>query len=364
MSTLGRRGAQRIGYRHGQVLAARDLQEDAAYEARMRGLHVRTLHNTWGVALGFEVHLSEDRNAVLVGPGIAYDRAGREVISARTLVVETPAVPLGSKADAWWFDLVIRYNDLITLIAGRERDRGCWGPGMQPLEERPLWRWSFAGDATNPYAPPLTLAADVRVGEEIPLARFRMTAKRALSDPDFRVRRNTQGLVRPHIAADQIRQGSLPIQGSPWAWSVTVDTSAAGFSRTPFYLASLADHPLLNPQSGFAELLKKVSRDQLGRVLGPFVSIRSPHSRGFSLQVRQAMPNRREFTSMPLELMREARLTLPVAVSWTGIEPVAGCPPPLNLVSLRYLSGLVYQNTSIGFRNLLAILMEDSVIRG
>ena len=43
---------QRIAYHEGQLLSARDLGDDAAYESRLRGLHVRGLHNTWGVAPG------------------------------------------------------------------------------------------------------------------------------------------------------------------------------------------------------------------------------------------------------------------------------------------------------------------------
>jgi hypothetical protein len=34
---------QRIAYHEGQLLSARDLGDDAAYESRLRGLHVRLL---------------------------------------------------------------------------------------------------------------------------------------------------------------------------------------------------------------------------------------------------------------------------------------------------------------------------------
>ena len=71
MTRSGQRGTQRIRYYDDQLLKADDLQDDVAYEARMRELHVRTVHNTWGVALGFEIDVSKDRDAVLIGPGIA-----------------------------------------------------------------------------------------------------------------------------------------------------------------------------------------------------------------------------------------------------------------------------------------------------
>lgn len=145
--------SQRIRYFDGQLLTARDLRDDVAYEARMRGLHVRALHNTWGVALGLAVTV-QNNNVVKVSPGIAYDCRGRELFSARDLLIGPPPRPLGSQVNAWLFDLVIRYDE--SGERGRADSVLCTD-GVNPGEERPLWRWRFAGDAVG-FTPTSTTA--------------------------------------------------------------------------------------------------------------------------------------------------------------------------------------------------------------
>ena len=71
---------ERVTYRRGQRLEARDLHDDHRRDARLRELHVRHLHDTWGIALGFEVTGIRDtgsgaaRNAtgILVGPRLCH----------------------------------------------------------------------------------------------------------------------------------------------------------------------------------------------------------------------------------------------------------------------------------------------------
>ena len=45
----------RITYRDGQLLTALDLSDEQRRHDRLRRLHVRYLHDTWGIALGLEV---------------------------------------------------------------------------------------------------------------------------------------------------------------------------------------------------------------------------------------------------------------------------------------------------------------------
>jgi hypothetical protein len=342
-------GTSRVRYFQGQNLRARDLQDEDAYEARMRGMHIRALHNTWGVALGFEVRINDDGDALLVGPGIAYDCRGREVVSGRSLAIEPPAPPPGSPVDTWWYDLLIRHHDLQALLAGRNPAESCPGTGIRPTEERPAWRWSFAGRADEPA--PSTApgpAADVRLGEEIPLARARVTAERRVAALDFSQRRNAQGLVRPHITGEQVLALARPLAASILCWTTQIDTTAGGFSQTPFYQVRLAEYPPL------AQLLGQSDEPLwLRAVLGPFLSVHAPTRRGFTLEVRFAVSG--DFGHWPWphivgdgpEAMSTTAMvvvtpTLPLQVHWLGIEPVGGCPPLLRLMNLFHWSGFQY----------------------
>jgi hypothetical protein len=308
----------------------------------MRGLHVRALHNTWGVALGFEVSLSPNRDAVQVGPGIAYDYTGREIVLSRTLVVELPLAPTGSTAAAWWFDLIIRYNTMEGFVSQRQSAGGCLEDGRHVLEERPAWRWSFAGEAANPSTVPGELGRDVRLGEDVPLARFRIMATGQISEPDLSVRRNAQPMVRPHIASALVPQGSLPIEGSLWSWSAYIDTSSGGFTTaTPSYFVRLADHPLLSPTSGFVQRIPGLPQQRLQQASGPFIALRAPTRSGFTVEVRSAMSNVDGFQALSAATALQKGLTLPVALHWVGMEPVGGCPPPPRSL-LMYWFGAIF----------------------
>jgi hypothetical protein len=340
---------QRIRYYDDQLLTARDLQDEASYQTRLRELHVRALHNTWGVALGFEVVLSPQQASVQMGPGLAYDCRGREIVSARPLLIKLPNPPDEALEleQRWVFDLVIRYADSTTLVGDCPRTGTCFS--SDPAEERPLWRWVYAG-VTQPDQPPLPIADQVRLGEEIPIVRLQIGETH---QPEFDTsqRRNTQGLTRPYLASGQVRQDSLEISGSPLAWSVFINTASSGFSSAGgasgvFYFANLLSHPF-SAASGFAQLLSPAAMTALTQqLLGPFVSIASPYyASGFLLNVRFAARSSQslsELLNQYRELRRSRDLTLPVGVHWLGVELVKGCPPPaiselLTLPQYSYL---------------------------
>src|SRR4051812_4682246 len=86
-------------------------------DAARRALHVRAVHGTWGVALGFELALADGGQAVAVGPGFGYDCRGREIASAELLQTRLPS--LGEPAD-----LVIS-AECGGRLRWREPGRGC-----------------------------------------------------------------------------------------------------------------------------------------------------------------------------------------------------------------------------------------------
>jgi hypothetical protein len=294
---------ERLHHHHGEAVTARDLRDETARELRLGALHVCSVHGTWGVALGFDVHRSADRKAVILGPGIAYDRHGRTIISRQKLPLRAPAftsiVPMA-------VDLTIAYD-----------------MALGAAEEQPRWRWVTAGGAVGDGPP---LSPEIRLGIEVPVVRAHIDAG-GVSALDFSRRRQAHGLVRPHIFGGRLPQDSVEVSGSPWHWRVRIDTSGAGFSTPhPFYFASLDAHPLL-PGSGLIERLGTDPTPFLRHVRGPFLAVQQPRTRDFQLEVRLAVISPFLFRLLSGAADLRQPLRLPVAVHWVGLEPVGGCPP-------------------------------------
>ena len=91
MDDIADLAADRVTYREGQRLTSRDLQDDRDGRARLRRLHVRHLHETWGIATGFDVQ-GAGSSAVAVGPGYALDHFARDLVLSASVVVPVPAV--------------------------------------------------------------------------------------------------------------------------------------------------------------------------------------------------------------------------------------------------------------------------------
>src|SRR5438132_317669 len=166
----------RIRYAEGQALRDGDLQGDAEYEALLRELHVRAVHDVWGVVLGFEIQTNDKGDGVAVGPGFAYDRLGRELVWGRSLALDPPPKPPVASQSGWLFDLVVRHAEVAELAAGRDANGTCIGAGgaLGVFEERPIWRWCQAGpaaDLTKTSVGSARLSPQVELGIDVPLAR-------------------------------------------------------------------------------------------------------------------------------------------------------------------------------------------------
>ena len=85
--------ATRIRFTPRALLEATDLCDDAAARARARAEHVRFVHDTWGVALGYAVGVVG--RTVVVGPGVAYDCKGRPIVLSTTLLLTVPRDAIG-----------------------------------------------------------------------------------------------------------------------------------------------------------------------------------------------------------------------------------------------------------------------------
>jgi hypothetical protein len=191
----------RIRFRDGQMLASRDLRDEQSAEVRLRAMHVRLVHDVWGIALGLRVDLLADRTGVDLHPGYAIDACGRDVIVPhhRLLRVPDSATP-----------------EAFMLVAGHCPGTIGW---VTPAEFRP--------------------------GEHVPLASARAVGGVISGTLNRQVRRFARALTRPRIASGETEAGHTGwydgAQAQGWI-GATVDTSSAGFVHTPQYLALVSSN--------------------------------------------------------------------------------------------------------------------------
>jgi hypothetical protein len=318
MATTEAKNTRRIRYYDGQLLAARDLQEDLDYQSRMRGLHVRALHNTWGIALGLGMQLSNGDH-LLAAPGLAYDCHGQELLSTDTF-----QLPVPPDLPAAGLILVITKDQLAdtsTLPTGSI----CPGSAFDPTLERPTFLWRQPDQ--------------VRLGDEIPLVR--VYAGSPEIHLDLSVRRYVRPLLRPHIGWGQLEIPlSQLMQDQDYSWrvgtgesqvilgfQVEVDTAAAGFTQTPFYFAS---SQLILP-------------DPLGAISIFFESVAESGLDRFTLQLLYVPTRTSLLETINTRMVESVRAKQPgrLEIFWTGIEPVVGQNPPVNLWQVFTRGGVI-----------------------
>jgi hypothetical protein len=291
----------RVTYREGQLLASRDLHDDFETAQRLRRMHTRFLHNSWGIALGFTVYGQISDDSIHVGPGYAIDISAREILLSEDLVLPVPQT-----TSATDFILVVSYTpdgvyrnlpDIAVLCAGTDID---------PRTERPVFAWRKP-DTLN-------------LGPDVPLAHIRVNNGALMLLPDLSVRRNARRQVRPHIAT-----GILDAIGREIADGLTVVTSDAGFASNPEYFVKL--------DSSIGGLVD--------------VAAQFAANSGFVLS---AGP--KQFVYRVPELLKffPAALSLPFVVTWIGVEPATGCEPVPNLFQYFTYAGIAVRAAARNFQ--------------
>ncbi len=289
--------AQRIFYRDGQLLAARDLGDEKHRDDLLRWLHVRYLHRTWGIAAGYEVQGAIGDSVVLVAPGYAVDIEGREILSSVAASVPVPAAA-GTA------------NYVLTLNHLEDTPRRCCSldTNSATQDERPSFNWRTP--------------QDVRFGPQIPLVNVKVSDGKIQGTFDFRVRRNAKRFVRPHIAAGLTEPGRTGWEAGLLLNSVevTVDTSAAGFTRTPMYFAVLtgdfANIRFSPPGATWP------SGTNPAFFLHCCCFIASATSSEFTYRIVRARDLQKGLDKAP---DAEARGW---ALQWVGLQTIDGCSPP------------------------------------
>ena len=319
-----------VTYRDGQLLTALDIGSDQQRDDRLSRLHMRYLHDTWGIALGFEVtqviheedgikRVDSGGAAVSVGPGYAVDIHGRPVLLSNPPV--SPSLPKVNGHSS--FVLTVSYQDGGTFRSRSELESLCLSSDFNPRHERPVFAWKRP--------------ATVRIGPQIPLVQINILDGIIQGELDFRVRRYTQPIVRPHMAwgtTEKRRTGwkvwtgkdDQPL-GINRGLEAKVDTSDAGFTKNPFYFAILDRRADEGPNDSS-------NSDALGTESTLFLDglrfVTDTDREGFTYRIFQP-------DSEPLK-PGDAE-TLGWSLVWLGVEPVTGCEPKFDELLTFTLAG-------------------------
>ena len=265
-------GLERLQYVDGALLLRGDLASGIAGESRRTGIHVRALHDTWGVATGLRARWDPASRIVTVDPGAAFDCRGAVVALTSAVTLPVPdqlavGIPFAT------FDLVLD-------------DRGP--------------RWESTGKSPGF----LDFGPGVKVGSDVPLARFVRVAPGLLAGPDYSVRKTARPSARPYVRFGVTSPGELTWSTGTTSLRAVVDTSAAEFSATPYYLAQLLGPPV--PPG----------------LLGFFLSVAWFTDQRFAVRVYSVSAMGQSAAAVLALLSTIAR---DFRVAWIGIEPQLGC---------------------------------------
>lgn len=317
----------RVTYRDGQLLTALDMNNDRQRDERLRRLHMRYLHQTWGIALGFEVTqvimlegelkpVDSGGTAVSVGSGYAVDTLGRDVLSPDPPISPTLPEVDGRKS----FVLTVSYQDDSAFGNRAELESLCLNSDIDLRHERPVFSWKRP--------------VEVRFGPEIPLVQITILDGIIQGELDFRVRRYTQPFVRPHMdwgSTEKRRTGwkvwtgkdNSPLRlGHIRSLEVKVDTSDAGFTKTPFYFAILDRRTDKGKNSSSNSDVPDVESTLF---LDGLRFITDASRVSFTYRVFQSDFNNDELLPDPGSAEQ-----LGWSLFWLGVEPVTGCKPKFN----------------------------------
>jgi hypothetical protein len=237
---------ERFSFWDGQMLRANDLNRLGTVADARRWWHNRALHNAYGIACGLEVvsvRADRKKRSKVTGlrllSGIAYDAFGRMLYVPLDRDLPFPSgVPDAVEACL----LVIRFRSTASSAGICSPVPRCCGG------ER-----TGAGEGIE-----LTWVEESRVAwsQSVPLARVTFTAahREPRLDAAF-VAPRLRAARRPHIVADTTVPGATQWAAGPselihavpdersviwFPIDVVVDTTSAGFSATPAYLAELS----------------------------------------------------------------------------------------------------------------------------
>ncbi len=130
---------ERMHFFDGQRLDARDLSLEQHYHMLLRRLLNKGLFSA-GVVEGLEVKMGANPKQIKVGPGLALDPLGREIVLVESLTFDVPnQAPPGALGG---YFLVIRYHERPIQGSGRECEPGNGAPPPSRVIEQPKPGWT------------------------------------------------------------------------------------------------------------------------------------------------------------------------------------------------------------------------------
>jgi hypothetical protein len=305
MATIDSLPFDRVTYREGQRLTARDLKDDRARRTSLRRLHVRHLHETWGIATGFDVQAA-GASAVGVGPGYAIDIVGRDLVLSSSLAIPVPAA-----AGPTVFVLVATFLEDCAFPTTAAGAGVCLDAPIHPRRERPAFAWRTA--------------AEFEPGPMVPLGHVLVEKGAIKGAVNLRVRRYARRLVRPLIATgitDPSDTWTIPWHSGGFVEAEQrVSTVDAGFHNAPIYFAwPVVVRP--TPGDSSAAIARAIAQSY------PQVTERTANGFVFRMVLDGTL----------VGALREAW-----AVSWLGVEQPGGCGPSLDLKKLLTAAGLFFK---------------------
>lgn len=138
------RGFSRPRYFYGQLLDVRHFESEQAYFKRKRWMLNRRVEG-FGVVCGLDVQVGQDDHSVVVLPGLALDKRGREIVvpvKSKPVPVASRSAPMGNGSagrndedpcDDEWVHLVVCYEECASdpepvLVGGCDTTARC-SPG-------------------------------------------------------------------------------------------------------------------------------------------------------------------------------------------------------------------------------------------
>jgi hypothetical protein len=319
---------QRFTFWDGQDLLAKDLNALERVSEERRRWHARAVHAAFGISYGLDVadpgtgKGRKTTKLVRVSPGLAYDCTGKLLLLQSSYDLPVPeGIPDGVESCL----LLLRF------LPAPDPACAC-SPPLRCCLGEPLRCREPVGFVWKDFA-------SVTSKDGVPLARMLFQPGTKSRNPQldgsfvpFRIR----GLQRPHLLADRTVAGSTPWQAGPAGLrikdpqrsetffepvDVLVDTTAAGFTRTPCYFATLS-----------GSLFDK-SRMRWLPVLSPHVTAEQPNSFIFRFWIPVGMPSATgtgAFIARNFNEFRNFANQLRLYVSWCGLEengPAISLPP-------------------------------------
>jgi hypothetical protein len=215
---------RRLNYTNGQLLDVSDFTNEQDYHLKMRRRHNQLVH-TWGIVAGLEVAAVDGDTDLVIKPGMAIDKEGREIV---LIGPETEPVKLKDKTPplrGTTFFLTLAYNDDEKDMA--VKDKGNLMYYRRKLE-RPLIGFPTTAPATDGSVITLakvTVEANGKVTFD-PSARSRsvssridpvadLTVRSLLANGNVGVGTNDPGNYKLKVqSGDTYLDGKLTVSGS------------------------------------------------------------------------------------------------------------------------------------------------------